>query len=71
MKRKKIVIEDNGQIDYDILIITDTPENRFPTIKGANRTGIYGYKKLKDVDQMLNVLPVGDTVANQAYRFSG
>lgn len=71
VKRKKIFIEDNGQMDYDILIITDTPENRFPSIKGAHKTGIYGYKKLKDVDQMLNILPVVDTVAIQSDSFSG
>jgi len=71
VKRKKIYIEDNDPIDYDVLIITDTPENRFPSIKGANKTGIYGYKKLSDIEQILNVLPMLDTVVVQSDHFSG
>ncbi len=70
-KRKKIFTEDKEQIDYDVLIVTDTPENRFPDIKGTNKENVFGFKKLKDIDQIVNALPVVKTVAIQSDSFSG
>lgn len=71
VKRKIIFTDDKSRIEYDVLIMTDTPENKFPDIKGINRTGVYGYKKLKDIDQILNVIPLIDTVAIRSDSFTG
>ncbi|HQP11106.1 MAG TPA: FAD-dependent oxidoreductase [Candidatus Omnitrophota bacterium] len=71
VKRQRIFTEDKEQIDYDILVVTDTPENRFPDIKGATKEYIFGYKKLKDIDGMVNALPVAKTVVMQSDSFSG
>ena len=70
-KRKKIFTEDKQEIDYDVLLVTDTPGNRYPDIKGTNKENIYGYKKLKDIDQIVNALPVVRTVVIQSDSFSG
>ncbi|MCK5179992.1 MAG: FAD-dependent oxidoreductase, partial [Candidatus Omnitrophica bacterium] len=70
-KRKKIFTEDKSAIDYDVLVVTDTPENRYPDIKGTNKENIYGYKKLKDIDRIVNALPVIKTVVIQSDSFSG
>ena len=70
-KRRIICMEDKERIEYDILIVTDTPENQFPDIKGTNKTGIYGYKKLKCIDQLFNAVPLIDTVAVQSDSFTG
>lgn len=71
LKRKKIFMEDKEQIDYDILIVTDTPENRYPDIKGTTKENVYGYKKLKDIDRMVNDLSIVKTVAIQSNSFAG
>ena len=55
MKRKKIFTDDKEQIDYDVLVVTDTPENRFPDIKGVNKAGVFGFKKLKDIEEISNL----------------
>ncbi len=70
-KRKKIFTDDKEQIDYDVLIVTDTPENRFPDIKGTNKGNIFGYKKLNDIDKIVNALPIVKTVIIQSDSFSG
>ena len=70
-KRKKIFTEDKKQIDYDVLVVSDTPENRYPDIKGTNKENIYGYKKLKDIEGIVNALPVVKTVVIQSNSFAG
>ncbi len=71
LRRKKIFMENKEQIDYDILVITDTSENRFPNIKGTNKGNVFGYKKLGDVDKIVNALPIIKTVVIQSDSFSG
>lgn len=71
VRRKKIFTDEKTQVDYDVLIVTDTPENRFPDIKGVNKTGVFGYKKFRDIEQMVNALLPVDTVAVQSDTFSG
>jgi len=70
-KRKRITFEDKEQIEYDTLIITDTPENRYPDIKGTNKTGVYGIKKLSDIETLTQNIPMIDTVAVVCEHFSG
>jgi len=70
-KKRIIFTEDKERIEYDILVVTDTPENKFPNIKGTHKAGVYGYKKLKDIDLILNSLPLIDTIAIQSDSFTG
>jgi nitrite reductase (NADH) large subunit len=71
VKRKKIFTEDKGQMDYDVLIVTETPENKYPDIKGTNKAGVYGYKKFKDVDAMMNAMAFVDCVVIQSDTWAG
>ncbi len=72
IKRRTIFTEDKEQIDYDVLVVGETPENRFPpSIKGTGKAGVFGYKKLKDIDQIVNDLPLKDSIVIQSKSFSG
>jgi NAD(P)H-nitrite reductase large subunit len=71
IKRKTIFTEDNEHFDYEVLMITDTPENRYPAIKGTTKERIFGFKKLKDIEQLAQDLSLVDTVAVHSDHWSG
>ena len=57
LKRNKIFVDnenEKGQIDFDLLIVTDVPEHRFPDIKGTQKEGVFGVHKLRDIQQIFN-----------------
>jgi nitrite reductase (NADH) large subunit len=66
LKRQKIYTEDKEQIDFDILLISETPEDQRPDIKGANKSGVYGFKKLKDIDLIIKSDPFFETIIMEA-----
>ncbi len=70
-QRKKIYTDDKVQIEYDELIITESPKNLFPQIKGTNKNGVYAFSKLTDVDQIVLSLPLIDSVIVQSGHFHG
>ncbi len=61
-KRNKIFTEEKDQFDYDLLLIADSPTHKFPDIKGTNKIGLLGLKRLKDIDQIVKSIPIFDTV---------
>ena len=65
-KRQKIFTEEKVQIDYDFLVITEVPDQRCPDIKGNNKAGVFGMRKLKDVNQIVHDLPFTKTIAVQS-----
>jgi NAD(P)H-nitrite reductase large subunit len=69
--RKKIFCEDRTQIDFDILIIAESVAHRFSEIKGSHRQGLFGMKKLKDIETIMKEMPFFSTVAIQSDQFSG
>jgi len=69
--RKKVTFEDKSQIDFNILIIGDSTANRFNEIKGNHRTGIYGLRKMKDVETIVKEMPFFDIAAVESDTFSG
>ena len=71
VKRRIVFMEDKEQFEYDVLVVTDTPDNKFPGIKGTNKTGVYGFKKLKDIDQLSGVVPLIDVIVIQSDTFVG
>jgi len=71
LKRKKIHSEDKSQIDFDILIMTDIPGLRFPDIKGVNKDGVSGYKKLNSINEIADRLPFIETVVIQSDNLFG
>lgn len=60
-KRNRITTEDKQHIDYDWLMITDTGTNKFPDIKGTNKTGVFSLRQLSDIDQFIGELPLTET----------
>lgn len=63
VSRKKIHFEDRSQIDFEILILCDTPDHRFEEIKGTNKAGVFGFRKVKDLEQICTLAALNDTVA--------
>jgi nitrite reductase (NADH) large subunit len=62
-KKNKIFLEDKEHLGYDILIITDTPDHRLPEIKSTNKTGIFSFQTLKEIDQALYMFPLIEAMA--------
>lgn len=60
--RKKIHFDDRSQIDFESLIVCDTPDHRFGEMKGANKTGVFGFQKLKEIDQISTLAALNDTM---------
>lgn len=71
LKRNKIFTEEKIQFDYDVLILTDLPEHRFPELKGINKSGVFGCKRLKDIDEIIKSTLLLDTVAVQTNSLTG
>ncbi|OGX57728.1 MAG: hypothetical protein A2447_06485 [Omnitrophica WOR_2 bacterium RIFOXYC2_FULL_38_12] len=69
--RCKVFTDAKDQIDYDVLIICDLPLNAFPDIKGKARVGVFGMKKLKDIEGIAKAIDTTDTVSVQTDSFSG
>jgi len=70
-KRQRIFTEDKIQVEYDELFILDVPEYELPDIKGVTKNSVYGLKRLKDIEEILNQLLFVDTVMIQSNSLSG
>lgn len=65
-KKHKITTEGNEAFEYDLLLITDPPDYRFPAIKGIQRKGVVGIKKLKDILEIMDLLSLTETIIIQS-----
>ena len=70
-RRKRITTDNKMVIDYDSLIITEAPDDRFPSIKGVKKEGVLGYKKLGGIESMVNRLMLIDAIVIQSDSFAG
>ncbi len=66
LARNKIMTEDKTAFAYDALVIADAPGYRIPSIKGVNKNGVFGFTHLKEIDNILDVLPLVETVVVQS-----
>lgn len=64
--RRRITTEDKTAFAYDALVIADAPGYRLPSIKGVNKNGVFGLTHLKEIDAILDVLPLVETVVIQS-----
>ncbi len=71
LRKNKITFEDKGQVDFDVLIITDTPVIKLPEVKGNTKNGVFHLKRLSGIEQMINALPLTDTVVIQSDGWTG
>ncbi|HLD69841.1 MAG TPA: FAD-dependent oxidoreductase [Candidatus Omnitrophota bacterium] len=61
-KNKRIFTPEKDQIDFDILIIADTHQVKFPDIKGTSKTGVFALRKLSDLKKIIAALPFVETI---------
>lgn len=66
LKKYKVTTEDKQAFDGDVLIVTDAPGYKLPEIKGVNKNGVYTFQQLTDLNQILDFLPLIDTVVIQS-----
>ncbi|OGX43007.1 MAG: hypothetical protein A3G91_06090 [Omnitrophica WOR_2 bacterium RIFCSPLOWO2_12_FULL_50_9] len=66
LARNRIMTEDKTTFAYDALVIADAPGYRLPSIKGASKNGVFGFTHLKEIDNILDVLPLVETVVVQS-----
>ncbi len=70
-KKNKIATEEKEAFEFDSLIISDCAQQRFSDIKGNNKTGIFGLRRLGDIKDILAILHLVETIAIQANCISG
>lgn len=61
-KNKRIFTPEKDQIDFDVLIIADTHQVRFPDIQGTGKTGVFALRKLSDLKKIIMAIPLVETV---------
>lgn len=66
LKKCKVTTDDKQAFEGDVLIITDAPGYKLPEIKGINKNGVYTLQQLPELDQILDFLPLIDTVVIQS-----
>lgn len=66
LKKCKVTTDDKQAFEGDVLIITDAPGYKLPEIKGVNKNGVYTLRQLPELDQILDFLPLIDTVVIQS-----
>ncbi|MCX5714841.1 MAG: FAD-dependent oxidoreductase [Candidatus Omnitrophica bacterium] len=61
-KKNRIVLEDKSQLGYDALMIATGARPKYPELKGIKRTGVFGFRTIKDAQNISGLLPVTKTV---------
>jgi NAD(P)H-nitrite reductase large subunit len=60
--RCRIHLSARQSLDYDVLILADTPQVRLPNMKGIRRTGVFHLARLETARSLQRYLPFMDTV---------
>lgn len=61
-RNNRIVLEDKSQVGFDYLLIATGAAPKIPQdIKGIKKTGVFGFRTLKDIQDISAVLPVAKT----------
>ena len=66
LKKCKVTTDDKEVYEGDVLIVTDAPGYKLPEIRGVNKNGVYTLQQLTDLNQILDFLPLIDTVLIQS-----
>lgn len=61
-KKNRIVLDDKTQNSYDCLLIATGAHSRMPDIKGIKKTGVFGFRTIKDAKAIEGLLPVTHAV---------
>lgn len=57
-KKNRITCEDKTQLSYDALLIATGASPKFPETPGIKKRGIFGFRTIKDVQDIEGLLPV-------------
>jgi len=60
-KKNRIILEDKTFLNYDALLIATGASPKFPDIAGIKKRGVFGFRTLKDVKEIEDLLPVTKT----------
>ena len=60
-KKNRVICEDKTQLGYDALLIATGARPKFPEVKGVKRTGVFGFRTIKDAQAISAPLPVTKT----------
>ena len=71
LKRRRLTLDDKEQIDCDILLLSDLPQQPFFGVKGANKAGLYNIKRLADMNALLKALPAVETIVVESDHLAG
>lgn len=63
--RRKIFFSGKTQLEYDVLVLADAPQLRWPDIKGLRRSGVFTLARLDQVRSLIRYLPFMETVVLQ------
>ena len=70
-RKSQIGFEDKSKLDYDLLILTDTPSMILPDTKGNHRTGVFGLRRMTDMVEMGKLLAICETIVIQSQTLLG
>ncbi len=70
-KRGQVFFEDKEKLEYDALVITDTPAARLPDVKGVHRAGNFAPRRITDAGEIFKLLPTTEAVAIQSRTLAG
>ncbi len=66
LRKNVLITEGKESIPFDVLILSDAPVWKFPDVKGANKSGVFAPYRLRDYRDILEVLPITETVVIEA-----
>lgn len=70
-QRKKIYANNKSQFSYDQLLLVEAPKNIFPGIRGTHKQGVWGWRKLAEVEAIAQAIPLSDTFVIQSDLIEG
>jgi len=57
-KKNRIILEDKTQFNYDVLLIATGASPKFPQLPGIKKRGVFGFRTLKDTQEIVGLLQV-------------
>ncbi|MCM8766387.1 MAG: FAD-dependent oxidoreductase, partial [Candidatus Omnitrophica bacterium] len=60
-RKNVVILEDKNKFSYDYLLIATGSSPKFPSIEGMRRKGVFGFRSLKDVEEIEKLLPFANT----------
>ena len=57
-KKNRVICADKTQLSYDSLLIATGSSPKFPEISGIKKTGVFGFRTIKDTRDIAGLVPV-------------